>query len=369
MSSNLKNNSRIPVFLMRHGHSCANFYLLKHKYIKFVSRFRHKNTTNPTISKMYQWINGNNNRDSYLNELGILQAIVAGYLFKETLPTIFYTSAMFRAIETSYFFLFGYFLKNMKLSMTVNVTPYLKEDGPATSDMLRTEDEIKKFCTKLPRMLVEILKILISFMTKYHFSSIFDEIFQKINSYTTNNRTISKPKIIFEYSIIPNSNNNYSDPNNNYDSFIELLNNRLKNGTELQISNNSNNPSNNTNSNLNNRSNNRISNSNNPSIDKIMIVSHNHTISNKFCNSGIFDRSLENTSISKMFYNKNMRRFNNTRNSNGNKFGKCRIIYSPQRELLPKEVFGTINNTYIQVETICNKMEEFQKLNNTVRNR
>ena len=63
------NDSGIPVYLMRHGHSCANFYLLKHPYIKLVSRFRHKNTKNMTTSKMYQWINGNNNRDSYLNEL------------------------------------------------------------------------------------------------------------------------------------------------------------------------------------------------------------------------------------------------------------------------------------------------------------
>ena len=358
MNSNLKNNSCIPVFLMRHGHSCANFYLLKHSYIKLISRLLHKNTNNATISKMYQWINGNNNRDSYLNELGILQAIVAGFLFKEKIPTIFYTSAMFRAIETSYFFLFGYFLKNMemKISMTVNVTPYLKEDGPATSDMLRTEDEIKEFCRKLPRILVKILEILISFMRYHNFSDIFSEIFEKISLYTRNHNTILKPKIKFQYIIILNSNRNYSDPNNNYIRFIELLNNRLKDGIELQSSNNR---LNNINSNSNNRSNNTNSNSNNRSIDKIMIVSHSHTISKKYCNSGIFDRSLENTSISKIFYNKDTNTFNNTKNSNSNKFGKCRIIYSPQHELLPKEVFRSINNKYIRDQTICNKMEEF----------
>lgn len=177
------NDSSITVYLMRHGHSCANFYLLKHPYIKSVSRLMHKNTKNKTTSKMYQWINGNNNRDSYLNELGILQAIVAGFQFKEQMPTIFYTSAMFRAIETCYFFLFGMFLNNKKIEVTVNVTPYLKEDGPATSDILKTESEIKNFCKNLPMMLVKILKILMMFMESHEFKDIFPELFANIMSF------------------------------------------------------------------------------------------------------------------------------------------------------------------------------------------
>ncbi len=196
-------------------------------------------------------------------------------------------------------------------------------------------------------------------MITHNFNQTFSEIFEGIKLYITNTGNISKLKIKFQYIIIPNSNNNYSDPDNNYIRFIQLLNNKLKSCTELELSNNLNNQSNNRISNSNNQSNNRISNSNNQlnnrisnsnnrSNDKIMIVSHNHTISNKFCKSRFFDENLENTSISKMFYNPHTNKFTNTKSSN-KKIGKCRIVYHPEQKLSPKKVFSSINNNYIQV--------------------
>lgn len=339
MNSPSSNNSVIPVFLMRHGHSCANFYLLKYPFIKKVSRVLHKNSKNLTISKMHEWINGNNNRDSYLNELGILQAIVAGYLFKEKIPTIYYTSAMFRAIQTCTFFLFGMFLTGKKINVTVNVTPYLKEDGPATSDILKTEEQIKDFCRKLPMMFGEILKNVVMFMSIHNFNTIFPEIYEKILIFLSlifHKKELEEEifktnfNINFKYTKVQNDIMNYSDPNKNYFNFIELLNNKP-----------------------NTRSN-----------DIIMIVSHNHTISKKFCKSGIFDENLENTSISKLFYNRTTSTFNNSKNANIKKIGKCRIIYSPPPELSPKKVFNNISNSYIQTETICNKMKRIEDESN-----
>ena len=472
-------NDEKTVYFMRHGHSCANIYLLrgvkriiKNDIKKRVSgSFSKRNSTPPKIggnnsqkqepqqvinnsqqqklaqgnksqqqeSPVYtrnkhqlkkdsrDWFDGEDNVDSYLNELGVLQAIFAGYKtdFGNKPPEVYYSSAMVRAIETCFFFLLGRYIKqnpdnNNKTQQNtqkgsnkkfcINITPYVKEDGSRTSDKLKSKTEIKNFLANLkkPEFLEQFIfnKNYAVFVNNFMFNKIGNEEDtdkKTVLDWITNNKqffknnlrnagkTINnedykkyKNKTIEEILGIKINNTNSKTVAEEKEKLQKKLDeNKLKkfcDSIQFKFIDNSNSNSNSNYSKQTEFSNAKINFQKFKEILKkerhnnIFVVSHSHTIKQTYCGVSKYKflKKIQNTSIVSLKFTNNEYKKNNIQNKK--EFGKCKIIYSPDKNLQAGTIFkdlfkditkgNGIKKDYKQMflkNTLCQKQDEFTK--------